>query len=305
MLKAKAYSLDSLNIGLILFAWLCAYGLPWQLIVLAYAVLGPAHYLTQLSWLYDRQFFTRQRYDYVYLVVLAVLILVSVRHFSQILLLTLFAAFAFAFFTDWMHRLLILVLGLGCSLWLIHYPTWTVVLSFVPTLIHVYLLTALFMLNGALKNRSPLGFVAVALLLVCGLSFFNEVWQIRPMAMSATTYNHSLYFRSIATDALHFFHLSDNDPQLLQWIRFIAFAYFYHYLNWFSKTRVIQWHTISAGRAALLVTLYLLSLSLYAYDYSLGFMALIFLSFTHVILEFPLDFLMIKTNWKLCVASNS
>jgi hypothetical protein len=27
-------------------------------------------------------------------------------------------------------------------------------------------------------------------------------------------------------------------------MRFIAFAYLYHYLNWFSKTEVIRWHKV-------------------------------------------------------------
>lgn len=31
---------------------------PFHLFLLAYAVLGPLHYLTGISWLHDRQFFT-------------------------------------------------------------------------------------------------------------------------------------------------------------------------------------------------------------------------------------------------------
>ena len=33
-----------------------------------------------------------------------------------------------------------------------------------------------------------------------------------------------------------------RSPAGLAIMRFIAFAYAYHYLNWFSKTAVIRWH---------------------------------------------------------------
>jgi hypothetical protein len=33
-------------------------------------------------------------------------------------------------------------------------------------------------------------------------------------------------------------------------LRFIAFAYTYHYLNWFSKTDIIRWHVVSQRRIA-------------------------------------------------------
>ena len=33
-------------------------------------------------------------------------------------------------------------------------------------------------------------------------------------------------------------------------MRLIAFAYQYHYLNWFSKTSIIKWHEVTRARAA-------------------------------------------------------
>jgi hypothetical protein len=72
-------------------------------------------------------------------------------------------------------------------------------------------------------------------------------------------------------------------------MRFIAFAYTYHYLNWFSKTSIIKWHEVSARRTVGIVGLWLLSLALYAHDYQTGMMALYFLSILHVMLEFPLN----------------
>ena len=72
--------------------------------------------------------------------------------------------------------------------------------------------------------------------------------------------------------------------------RFIAFAYTYHYLNWFSKTEVIKWHQVPAKWLATVIALWILSVVLYLYDYKTGLMALYFLSMLHVFLEFPLNY---------------
>jgi hypothetical protein len=71
--------------------------------------------------------------------------------------------------------------------------------------------------------------------------------------------------------------------------RFLAFAYTYHYLNWFSKTGIIRWHEVSGARLTAISGIYIASLALYAYDYRVGLTALFALSLIHVLLEFPLD----------------
>ncbi len=43
-----------LNMGLMVLSCALAFVLPFELFLLAYAVLGPLHYLTQISWLHDR-----------------------------------------------------------------------------------------------------------------------------------------------------------------------------------------------------------------------------------------------------------
>ena len=93
--------------------------------------------------------------------------------------------------------------------------------------------------------------------------------------------------------------LSSNDKHIDNWIyysgigimlmRFIAFAYLYHYLNWFSKTEVFRWHKVPKARFVGVIVLWLASCGFYLYDYSLGLSVLFFLSFTHVLLEFPLN----------------
>jgi hypothetical protein len=72
--------------------------------------------------------------------------------------------------------------------------------------------------------------------------------------------------------------------------RFVAFAYTYHYLNWFSKTSIIKWHKVPRKALIAVFVLWGLSLAIYAVNYMAGIMTLYLLSFVHVIFEFPLNF---------------
>jgi hypothetical protein len=60
-------------------------------------------------------------------------------------------------------------------------------------------------------------------------------------------------------------------------------------LNWFSKTEVIRWHKVPKARFIVVIGLWLLACGAYVYDYAIGLTFLFFLSFTHVLLEFPLN----------------
>jgi hypothetical protein len=73
-------------------------------------------------------------------------------------------------------------------------------------------------------------------------------------------------------------------------MRFIAFAYTYHYLNWFSKTSVIKWHQVPRPWLILVIVSWLSAVAIYAVDYMLGLEVLFLLSMLHVFLEFPLNY---------------
>ena len=77
-------------------------------------------------------------------------------------------------------------------------------------------------------------------------------------------------------------------------VNLLAFAYTYHYLNWFIKADVIRWSEIPPARWALVAAVSAASTGLYFYDYALGFSVLLALSLVHVVLEFPLDALAIR-----------
>ena len=50
-----------LNAGLMVLSAGLAFILPFELFLFAYAVLGPLHYLTQISWLHDRGYHTKRK----------------------------------------------------------------------------------------------------------------------------------------------------------------------------------------------------------------------------------------------------
>src|ERR1044072_3241025 len=52
---------DAAHLGLMLSALALTYVVPFELLLLAYVVLGPAHYATEISWLHDRKYFLPQR----------------------------------------------------------------------------------------------------------------------------------------------------------------------------------------------------------------------------------------------------
>ena len=62
-----------------------------------------------------------------------------------------------------------------------------------------------------------------------------------------------------------------------------------HCLNWFSKTSIIKWHEVPRSRWIGVVVMWVSSVGLYGYNYELGLYWLLFLSFLHVFLEFPLN----------------
>ena len=53
--------LDLLNIGLMGVACAVAFVVPFELFLFSYAILGPLHYLTEISWLHDQKYYLPDR----------------------------------------------------------------------------------------------------------------------------------------------------------------------------------------------------------------------------------------------------
>jgi hypothetical protein len=159
------------------------------------------------------------------------------------------------------------------------------------TIVHVFLFTAAFMIYGALRTKSQSGIAALLVLIACAVATLvsSAHWQI-PGARIRELYGP---FEQLNAVLLQLWHRSPSNiygSTGAGIMRFIAFAYTYHYLNWFSKTSIIGWHRAARTRIVAIATLSAAAIALYAYNYRIGFAALYALSMLHVMLEFPLNY---------------
>ena len=336
----SATKINHLNSGLILASCLLAFYIPFELFLISYAVLGPLHYLTEISWLHNKSFFTARSNDYRILVALCVLmvgftfgqdiiaravgftssghlnlmepwrsLLAFLGNFTNSITLAAFTAALIMMAIKEKHHRIIPYFVLIVLVILLNYQADTPIFFylllfafFLPTLIHVYIFTGAFMLFGALKSRSLSGMLSIGLFALCSISFVLIVPDSTGQQLSQ--YTQDSYLASIFQVNYRIFQFTNPETLSLGNVlysdtglvisRFIAFSYTYHYLNWFSKTSIIGWHNISNLRLATVVGLWLLAISLYAYDYKVGLEALFFLSLLHVYLEFPLNWLSLK-----------
>lgn len=307
--------IDVLNIGLMIVSCVVAMIVPFELFLLVYAFLGPLHYLTEISWLHDRNYFTKGKYDA--LILLGVGILLTLKYFGDSIGLV---------FPDGMDANLMFIAFLSALIFVtVKNPIYKIggiiilifaskvgqqfnlfLTTFIPTLIHVYIFTGLFMLYGAIKNKGRFGLLAVGVLILCPLFLFNV--YPNTAFYPPTEYSKGAYdlFKHLNIVWLRLFEGVPRQDTMEAWddiiyysnsgillMRFIAFAYTYHYLNWFSKTKVIQWHNIPRWRFIAVIVVWLFSIVMYLYSYKLGLQWLLFLSFMHVLLEFPLNFISI------------
>ena len=293
-------AINNLNTFLMILSCAIAYVFPFELVVFSYAFLGPAHYLTQISWLHNRGYFTTGKLDYSLLAILTIpmafpLLFGSENIGTVMFLIGLFSAGAMALIKDKLKKLI----AIGV-LTVVVFAVYNVQISaylylFVPTLIHVYLFTGAFILVGVLKSKSTSGAISFVVFILCAISFFVVNPNISPYDLNQESYNFFALLDQVRIKFIEIFHLKDNWSTSVAIMGFVSFAYTYHYLNWFSKTKVIGWHEISIKRAVAIVILYLISISLYIYDYNLGFLVLIYLSMLHVVLEFPLNYVTFVT----------
>ena len=315
--------INYLNIGLMVVSCVVALYIPFELFLFAYAVLGPAHYLTEISWLHKRGYFTRGRRDFWLLGGFAVLLFLSAAWTGQDLAQQQSINVAtFTFLALGSALVLVLtdktgprILGLAAVTALAFAALNTVgflvvvLATFVPTLVHVYLFTGFFILYGALKERSRSGYLAFFVFLLCPL----VCWLVDPRKYTPSAYVVISYFKNFsplnmtilgvatphtrAEGASAGLRVFSSDTGIVV-MRFIAFAYTYHYLNWFSKTSIIRWHEVGTRRLTAIAALWLASIGIYIYDYSLGFKVLFCLSFMHIYLEFPLNHISIMGTFR-------
>ncbi len=343
--------INYLNIGLMLFSCAAAFLMPFEVFLFAYAFMGPLHYLTEISWLHDRNYYTKGKYDFWVLVTIGVIISYEYLSYKfhiwpfnsdenrdmaaswnlgdRLLFLAFFGALVMAFVKNLYIKIICIFLVFLVAMGVMTPPEEGeetsnlkyIFTSFVPTLIHVYVFTGLFMLFGALKSRSKTGLWSFVVFIICPILLI--VLFKGQTFIDVTPYGMQAYGNSNSSDGFYDLNMSifshfgnpanivatvpgmdvtkntngelwdaivyKSTPGILL-MRFIAFAYMYHYLNWFSKTEIIRWHKVPKVRFIAVIILWIASLALYAYSYSVGLRWLFFLSFCHVLLEFPLNF---------------
>ncbi len=329
---------DYINIGLMVISCGLAFILPFELFLFSYAVIGPLHYMTEIGWLHQRNYFSTGKNDYVLLIFLCLLVSIGVLFhdififrncfsgsFSPEVLRSImtyyglwFPIFIFSAFIGSIGliafertSLKIGLFGIGLLVgYLFRETNFNIVLigTFLPTLMHVYVFTGLFMLYGAMKSKSRVGYISVLIFIACALSFYSI--QYVPENFSVSLYIKNVIlktgFGGVNITAIKLlkpnFGIGEFDVfgsrRGLMVQRFIAFAYTYHYLNWFSKTEIIKWHLVPKKWLIASVVVWIVSVALYLYDYRTGLIVLFFLSMLHVFLEFPLNFRSVVGIWE-------
>ncbi len=322
--------INYLNIGLMIVSCVVAFIIPFELFLFSYAILGPLHYLTEISWLHKRNCFSPGKRDFMILGIFALLITIPniLPHFYTMwgpkdengnlivtedvdnflrtigravpaLIFTAFAGSALMILAkDTLKRVigfvLIAFVGFIFHTEKMMFMAFSV---FLPTLVHVFVFTGAFILVGALKSRSISGILSLVVFVGCAASLFILFPHAitSPSSYAERTYDATFFnYSQQLFDA--FTHKAADKSMIytssfgIMLARFVAFAYTYHYLNWFSKTSVIKWHQVPRKSLAIIVIIWALSLVLYFTDYRTGIMALYFLSYLHVTFEFPLNF---------------
>lgn len=300
-------TLDLANIVLMLLSAVAAFVLPFELFLFSYAVLGPLHYLTEISWLHQRNYFSTGKFDYVLLVAIGILLFFFSFLFTEyghlvniLLLVAFFYALGCVIFKEFLYKLGFVALAFIVGLIYKNSPPFIYLIGvFLPTLIHVFVFTGLFIFYGALKSKSTMGLVSLLVFACCALSFFVfhptfNFYHVSAYAEKALVDSTFIQLNKSIMDLFDLGQFTRENIFVsnvgLGIMRFIAFAYTYHYLNWFSKTEVIKWHQVPRKQLFSVLALWVFSVALYAYDYYIGLVVLYFLSMLHVLLEFPLNY---------------
>ena len=286
---------DAIHLGLMLLALAAAYLIPFELLLLAYVALGPAHYLTEISWLHDRNYYLPHRGIAVALVIIAVIaaLIDDASWFGFAIWGALVVCAMLAATNSAIESMLLFMIAVALSA--IMYSSGSslaVVGILIPTLVHVSLFTLVFMVLGAYRSgsRPQAVLVIVYLVAIVTILLLPPTAEIRIASFARAAQN---YFGNVGPALGRLF----GYPKLMLDTRLtslLAFVYTYHYLNWFIKADVIRWTAVPKMRLALMIAASAASTALYFYDYAFGFTFLLALSLVHVLLEFPLNSMAVR-----------
>jgi hypothetical protein len=310
--------IDIVNIGLMVLSFALALIFPVELFLFSFAVLGPLHYLTEIPWLKRKGFFTTNKYDYLYLIGFCATIggihyyTTAAEPTNMRTLIQLMGVIAFTGFMGalamtslkktWQKFLFMGLAALGSLLFYTSDTFTSFFANLLPTIVHVFIFTGAFVLYGALRHRSVTGILSLVVYMLCTILIFILQPPGVHNQLNKYVVDNYYFFADLNFSLMNIFGYKGPGPdtadidQLLFYsstgiivMRFIAFTYTYHFLNWFSKTSIIKWHETTRPALALVFGLWIVSLVLYAVDFSLALNVLYGLSLLHVFLEYPLN----------------
>jgi hypothetical protein len=291
------------DFGALLLSAVAAAVAPLQVFLFAYIFLGPIHYLTEMAWLRKKEFYFREGLvsARVYMILaigtagMVLLQLLTKRDLSFWMIAPLLLVSLSVWLRNNYALLAVALVGLAMAMLV---RTWVYFIAVItPTLVHVFFFTWVFMISGALR-KSVAGWMkwvnpALVVVLPLGLLGLNRhyaqpgnFWLQSESVSFAGMHKHLLgdLHRTMTVNAT----LLDN-----RWVaallRVFAFAYLFHYLNWFAKTELLQWHKISARTWAVVGVMYCSAIGVYMWNIKVGFVVVNFLGMMHVLLEFPLN----------------
>src|ERR1700733_13566495 len=228
-LKRTMNSTDRINyynIAAMLAASCLAVLIPFELVLLSYAILGPGHYLTEISWLNGRQFFTPKKYDILNIIVVAIAAFLLRVPYPYIVFYLFGLAFVLLVTQSIVYRILAFALIIAAGYFLLSNNILQTIFGlYVPTLIHVYFFTGAFMLFGALKDKNVSGYIAFIVFLACPvlLCVLLPGWHLSVSGWARTSYGD---FGRLNTTTLRSQHIDIfNNPFSVILTRLIAFAY--------------------------------------------------------------------------------
>ena len=286
---------DALHLGLMLLALGAAYLVPFELLLLAYVVLGPAHYFTEISWLHDRSYYLPHRGIAAALAIVAVVaaLIDNASWFGFAMWGALIVCAMLAATSSAIESMLLFMVAIALSAIMYSSGSSLAVIGIlIPTLIHVSLFTLVFMVLGAYRSGSRVqaALVVIYLLAIAAILLLPPTAEIRIASFARVGQD---YFGNVGPALGRLFGI----PGLVLDTRLtslLAFVYTYHYLNWFIKADVIRWAEVPKARLATMIAASAASTALYFYDYAFGFTFLLALSLIHILLEFPLNGLALR-----------
>lgn len=316
---------DYLNIFLMVASAGLAFVLPFELFMFSYVVLGPLHYLTEMAWLHRRKYFLQGDGSWWPLALcgVGVMVFYLADFFLPYVINTADASYGqwSSLFRNWVLNFILAAFVVALVLVAVVDRWWRLLLScivltviillnpyrdvliaaaiLIPTIVHTCLFLLAFIVFGALKSNKLSGYLSILVFLACCVSFFVTDWgiatyDINPKVLQNLQEGFFLSVNDILGNITgnRFNSIEETlySPWGIRIQQFIAFSYTYHYLNWFSKTNIINWHQMPRCWALGIVLLWVLFVSLYLVDFKTGLVAIFLLSVLHVFLEFPLNY---------------